>query len=399
MLQSIRKTGSYNIIDNYIEEDLDKYYNKDCVYILHIKDNIYKYGKSSKIDDRLYKHKQNLEYTNIEKIYVLDNINQTNILESDIKEFTKINKINMYYNNGIEYFESNTHFKIEQIIEKIDELYKKVRKNINNTTELLLDKIFDKLNDIDSKMIKMEMVLNTPQINTPISVNNINKDTGKCIDCMIDISKSSTRCGICDKKNKLKVSIMDENKPSLAQLQKDLNELRFVSQVARKYNVTPRTIHKWIDNYDKYNKQTQAATQPIAQQIIQPIVQPATQQTIQPIVQPVTQPTAQQTIQPIVQLATQLAAQQTIQDVVQLDDTKKKKCLDCDKLVYKKCIRCNDCNNKYKIKTNAEMMGRPSLEQLKNDLKELKSMVQVGVKYKVSDNAIRKWIRNYEKIK
>ena len=43
-------------------------------------------------------------------------------------------------------------------------------------------------------------------------------------------------------------------------------------------------------------------------------------------------------------------------------------------------------------------MGRPSLEQLKNDLKELKSMVQVGIKYKVSDNAIRKWIRNYEKI-
>lgn len=219
------------------------------------------------------------------------------------------------------------------------------------------------------------MSLNKPQINTVIN------NTSKCIDCMSNISDFATRCSICDKKNKLKVSIMDENKPSLAQLQKDLKELRFVSQVARKYNVTPRTIHKWIDNYDKYNKQTQAATQPVAQQIIQPVaqqiiqpgeVQPIAPQTIQPIAQPVIQP----------------------EDV----DNMKKKCLDCDKLVYKKCIRCNNCNNKYKIKTNAKTMGRPSLEQLKKDLKELKSMVQVGVKYKVSDNAIRKWIRNYEKI-
>jgi prophage antirepressor-like protein/transposase-like protein len=355
VLPSIRKNGSYisKKLVEYNKDEMKKYKNKDCVYILHIKDNIYKYGKTSKIEDRFYKHKQNLEYTNIEKIYVLDSINDTNILESDIKEFTKINKLNMYYNNGIEYFESNSNNTIDKIIEKIDELYKKIRKNINNTTELLLDKIFDKLNELDSKMIKMEMSLNKPQINITSTKSS------KCIDCMNIISDFATRCGDCDKKNKLKVSIMDENKPSLAQLQKDLKELRFVSQVARKYNVTPRTINKWTDNYDKYNKQKQAAMQPAPQ------------------------PTAQQTVQP---------------GEVQPEDDKKKKCLDCDKLVYKKCTRCNDCNNKYKIKTNSETTGRPSLDQLKNDLKELKSMVQVGIKYKVSDNAIRKWIRNYEKI-
>jgi hypothetical protein len=59
VLPSIRKTGSYNLIENYIDEDLDKYYNKDCktknslefifdcVYIIHIKDNIYKFGNTS----------------------------------------------------------------------------------------------------------------------------------------------------------------------------------------------------------------------------------------------------------------------------------------------------------------------------------------------------------------
>ena len=43
-------------------------------------------------------------------------------------------------------------------------------------------------------------------------------------------------------------------------------------------------------------------------------------------------------------------------------------------------------------------MNRPSLEQLKKDIVELKSMVKVGHKYNVSDNAIRKWIANYEKL-
>ena len=67
-------------------------------------------------------------------------------------------------------------------------------------------------------------------------------------------------------------------------------------------------------------------------------------------------------------------------------------------MVFKKCTRCTTCNIKYRIKTQSVLTNRPSLEQLKADLKELKSMVQVGVKYKVSDNAIRKWIKSYEKI-
>lgn len=53
-------------------------------------------------------------------------------------------------------------------------------------------------------------------------------------------------------------------------------------------------------------------------------------------------------------------------------------------MIFKKCTRCNDCNNKHKIKTQSVSMNRPSLEQLKNDLKELKSMVKVGVKYNVN---------------
>jgi uncharacterized protein YjcR len=41
---------------------------------------------------------------------------------------------------------------------------------------------------------------------------------------------------------------------------------------------------------------------------------------------------------------------------------------------------------------------RPSYEQLLEDKKEM-SLVQIGKKYKVSDNCVRKWIRRYEFLK
>jgi hypothetical protein len=42
--------------------------------------------------------------------------------------------------------------------------------------------------------------------------------------------------------------------------------------------------------------------------------------------------------------------------------------------------------------------SRPSLSQLEADLAELKSYVQVGKKYGVSDNCIRKWMNKYRSL-
>jgi len=43
----------------------------------------------------------------------------------------------------------------------------------------------------------------------------------------------------------------------------------------------------------------------------------------------------------------------------------------------------------------ARKVPRPSYEQLRADVASM-SMVAVGRKYGVSDNAVRKWIRGYE---
>jgi len=80
VLPSIRKTGKYklnnisndeNIITydntNYDNNDdneteINDYIGKDCVYIIHVKDNIYKFGHTSKLDVRLNTHKNELDY-------------------------------------------------------------------------------------------------------------------------------------------------------------------------------------------------------------------------------------------------------------------------------------------------------------------------------------------------
>ncbi len=54
----------------------------------------------------------------------------------------------------------------------------------------------------------------------------------------------------------------------------------------------------------------------------------------------------------------------------------------------KKAIRCVKCANYHR-----RVVARPSYNQLTLDFQELKSFVQVGKKYGVSDNCVRKWYR------
>ena len=65
----------------------------------------------------------------------------------------------------------------------------------------------------------------------------------------------------------------------------------------------------------------------------------------------------------------------------------------CGKIISKNAKKCKSCvglNQKRKV-------YRPSLQILIQDIKE-NSYLEVGKKYNVSDNCIRKWVKNYGKI-
>lgn len=61
----------------------------------------------------------------------------------------------------------------------------------------------------------------------------------------------------------------------------------------------------------------------------------------------------------------------------------------CGKEIRRDSKECVDCFRKNKP------TKKPSLQQLIQDLEELKTNIQVGKKYGVSDNAVRRWIKNY----
>jgi hypothetical protein len=75
---------------------------------------------------------------------------------------------------------------------------------------------------------------------------------------------------------------------------------------------------------------------------------------------------------------------------------KENKCIDCEGKIHKKSTRCRSCSSKRNNSINRKVKNIPSLDQLEKDLETL-SMVKVGKKYGVSDNSIRKWIRQYRK--
>lgn len=66
--------------------------------------------------------------------------------------------------------------------------------------------------------------------------------------------------------------------------------------------------------------------------------------------------------------------------------------------------RCQHCNKVIRLtrkfcsincESNFNLSKIPSKEDLEQDMPTLGSVVQVGRKYGVSDNAVRKWLRKY----
>jgi prophage antirepressor-like protein len=163
VLPSIRKTGKYDITNSKLIYDLNNYVNKSCVYIINIKDNLYKFGISDNMAQRGTNHLNNFNKSEIIKIFNINNYTNCRLIEKKIISLVKQLKINRYYNinddtilkknekNAIkECFITNEKYTIEHIINYINEYVNKFKDNINNI-ELQIEKEKTKQIEIQEK--------------------------------------------------------------------------------------------------------------------------------------------------------------------------------------------------------------------------------------------------------
>jgi len=306
VLPSIRKNGYYEMIKPhaYLKDDLEKYKDKSCVYILNVIDDIYKYGQSHRLNNRLCQHKKNIDYLNIVRIYEMDSINDILNLEDKIKNLSKELKINTTYNSGIEFFKISNIIKLNKILDQIDSMANEIKQNnklisnqlkIENLTliemektkqaeidylktvktlelqndnlklqiELLtlqknisnvnIDKPKSLIQQILDSKIKNDQTNSTQIINSNITINETTEKSKSCIDCGCNIYPSSIRCGKCENKKRLIDSLASNSRPSLSQLEADLAELKSYVQVGKKYGVSDNCIRKWMNKYRSLN--------------------------------------------------------------------------------------------------------------------------------------------------
>jgi predicted GIY-YIG superfamily endonuclease len=301
VLPSIRKNGYYEMVKphTYFKDELDKYKDKDCVYILNVQDDIFKYGQSHHLNNRLNQHKKNLDYINVVRVYEMESINDILNLENKIKELSKELKINCTHNSGIEYFKVQSQVKLNKVLEQIDSLALNIKTNnslmihqskmdsiilveLEKTKQAELDylkstKMLELQNEnlkLQIELLKIQNNLETKQkskiqeiLDTKLG-NNSNNQTNstqiinsniiinekKCEDCRCDIAIRSKRCGPCENRKRFKHSIeTNKKRPTLIQLETDLKFMSYV-QIGKKYGVSDNCIRKWIRKFKSYNK-------------------------------------------------------------------------------------------------------------------------------------------------
>jgi len=307
ILISIRKTGSYNKNQNQIYYDDNKIKelnNENCVYIIRVKDSLYKFGITSNLKIRMNNHKRFLNFDEILEVFTFPNINIALDIEHKIKQYANNCKIRRIIENvGTELFETNNDYTIERVINEIkimvdEELDNNDRKENKYKFDSLLLLENTKLKQYEIELKKYEMLESIKNYEMLESIRNA--------DLQIEIEKTK-------------------------QLELQLKE---------KTNLQNKN-NKVINIKEKTNLQNK---------------------------------------------------NNKVINIIQ----KTKKCIDCNTLISNLSTRCNKCENKKRSNKVIIDTKRPSLDQLKKDLETLGSYVQVGIKYEVSDNCIRKWIRKYE---
>jgi len=200
-----------------------------------------------------------------------------------------------------------------------------------------------------SKNIKRVKILQN--INTISNIPKF-KTNNKCLDCNKIIQDNSDKCIECYKKNRKEQSLLSKT----------------IRKICKSCNKKMR--NKTLDICKKCNKENNIIHDVINDMIIS--IENSQETTLENSI--------------IIPLQTEISKEQHIHNNT-------KHCIDCNSNIWSNATRCIPCS-----KLKSRIVERPTYEQLMEDKKTM-SMVSIGKKYGVSDNSIRKWIKQYEKEK
>ena len=388
VLPSIRKTGKYELnntknIKSLV--DINYYNNKSCCYLLHIKDNYYKYGKTINIKDRLNVHKNKLNYSCVIKIWELE---AKEDLENKISYLVSQLNIKCTYLKHTECFETNDNNTIEDILKRIDIYYEACKEKIYTDNYLIqkeitkqkeLDyKIFLKQKEIDYKMFLVQKEIDYKmfliKMNNDELKNYNNLVKNKYDNFLISNYKDEKFIEYTEKEKDYFYHIKDNNviydKEECNEINND--EINYEEEFNEIYDdeidddeidddeidddeIDDDEIddeedeNESEDNNNQDNKEDNNEIEDNNNQINEEIL---------------------------------------------IEKEYSNNCIDCGDVISKKAKRCTVCV--YKNRFNKASINRPSLDELKNSVNQF-GYVKTAAKYKVSDNTIRKWINKYEK--
>lgn len=209
---------------NKYDFDVNAYIGKEILYLLYIKDDIYKFGITNDVIKRFQRHKNELEYDYVVKCWDCKNRSISTQIENAVKTYIRLHKLNFIYKQQTEIIkindmnplikmfdnyvteqvkEYNDHFKNEEIgqriklIEKITELQRNEFKMIEKQCELITnanniknDNIVINIGSTMQNKIIFDMnsllQLNNSSLNKCVMIQDgetIKMETVKCSDC------------------------------------------------------------------------------------------------------------------------------------------------------------------------------------------------------------------------
>lgn len=361
VLPSIRKYGTYTLTNKqeYSINKLDYYEGHEIVYLINVQDNLYKFGQTYKVTKRMEQHVNNLNFNHIVKLYKVDNRSIALACEAKMKSLCKKLKIVSKYNNGKEFFRTNGTYSIDNVVQYLDGIVNETNNEYKNKThEIVPLADVAKLSELHEKLKETVDVL-ADKIK---SIEHTNKTTNDQINLILG-----------------KLSINQEKQDLIKE--KEL----FYQLKLKEQEVKIKELELAI---------TKAKNPSVIQQLIDAkIIGPASDNSVSldlNIDEELEEKTAERT--------RKVKTNGTLKKPIQIKSAVRT-CAECGCEVAPRSTRCNGCVNKEKLKKSIEIenANRPSLKQIMEDLDKLGSYVQVGKKYGVSDNCIRKWITRHKK--